>query len=183
MVSHVIDLDTGQLNTVCGQYISEVVQGNSLAMTWQVVATKSGQLADLSGCKCAVKAVRADGATVPVEAQMSDSNLSATLTGACFAVIGKLDLFFDVMDSAGNVIMTVSQLHLTVKRGGTPVVVPPGDTYPDLSVAIAALTQSHVNCAGIVDVSRQSDAQYTVSFDSGQTYSVAITGDDITIEE
>ena len=182
-MAHIVDLDTGQINTVCGQHVVDVIQGNSQAIIWQVSVTKSGTPADFTDCKCAVKAVRSDNATVPVNAQIAGNVLTATLTVECFAVTGDLELYFDVMDALGNVIMTVSRLHFNVRRGATTHVVPPGDSFPDLSIAISALTQRHINCDGIVDVSRETDTQYTVIFDSGQTYSITIIDDVIIIVE
>ena len=183
LVAQTIDLDTGQISTTSGQNINTVVQGNSLSLRWEVTVCNAGKTADMSGCSCAVKAVRADGATIPIVANLSNNVLTATLPSACFAIIGKLDCFFDVIDSSGAVIMTVSELHLAVKRGGTDSIIDPGSAHPELSAAIIALTQTRMNCAGLVDVIKEADASYTVAFGSGQTYTVAVDGDSITITE
>ena len=181
IIAQTVDLDTGQINTTHGRSIRQAVRGNSLAIRWQVTLLNAGQTADITGCLCCVKAVRADGQTVPVQGTVSGNVLTATLSSECFAIIGKLKCFFDVMNSTGDIIMTASNLELDVIMGQTDAVVDPGDAFPDFSVLVAALTMTHIECAGIVDVTKNSTGQYTVEYDSGDTYIIVINGEAMTI--
>lgn len=181
LIAHTVDLDTGQINTTHGQSVRQAVRGNRFAICWQVTLLNAGRPASMNGCLCCVKAVRADGATVPVQGSISGNMLKAILSGECFAVVGKLKCYFDVMDSTGDVIMTASNMELDVIMGQTDEVVDPGDTFPDFSVLVAALTMTHIDCAGIVAVTKDNTGQYTVEYDSGDTYVISIGGDTMTI--
>lgn len=181
LVAQTVDLDTGQVNTTHGRNVRLAVRGNRFAIRWQVTLLNAGEAADITGCLCCVKAVRADGRTVPVQGTMSGNVLTATLSGECFAIVGKLKCFFDVMDSTGDIIMTASNLELDVIMGQTDIVVDPGDAFPDFSVLVAALTTTHIECAGIVEVTKDNTGQYTVEYDSGDIYVISINGETITI--
>lgn len=98
LIAHTVDLDTGQINTTHGRSVRQAVRGNRFAIRWQVTLLNAGEAAELTGCLCCVKAVRADGETVPVQGSISGNVLAATLSGECFAIVGKLKCFFDVMD-------------------------------------------------------------------------------------
>lgn len=181
LIAHTVDLDTGQINTTHGRSVRQAVRGNRFAIRWQVTLLNAGEAAELTGCLCCVKAVRADGETVPVQGSISGNVLTATLSGECFAIVGKLKCFFDVMDSTGDVIMTASNMELDVIMGQTDTTVDPGDAFPDFSVLVAALTMTHIDCEGIVEVTKDNTGQYTVEYDSGDTYVISIDGETMTI--
>lgn len=183
LIAQTVDLDTGQTNTTHGMSIRKAVRGNRLPIRWEVTLLRTGQVADFSGCTCCVSAVRADGQTVPVPAAITDNVLTATLIGACFTVVGKLKCFFNVMDATGDFIMTASVLELDVIMGQTDIVVDPEESFPDFSVLVAALTMTHVDCAEIVDVTKNETGQYTIAYDSGDAYVITINGETMIITE
>lgn len=179
-IAQTVDLDTGQVNTTHGRSFRDAVRGNKLAIRWQVTLLNAGIAADVAGCACCVKAVRADGQTVPVSGTVSGNVITAILTEECFAVLGKLKCFFDLTDSSGTVIMTAAKLELDVVMGQTDTVVNPGDAFPDFSALIGAMTMTHVN-ADLVDVTKSEAGQYTVEYVDGESHTISIIGETMTI--
>ena len=180
LIAQTVDLDTGQVNTTHGRSFREAVRGNKLAIRWQITLLNAGAAANIEGCSCCVKAVRADGQTVPVSGAVSGNTLAATLTGECFAVVGKLKCFFDLTDATGDTIMTAAKLELDVVMGQTDTVVDPGDASPDFSALVAAMTMTHMD-AGIVEVTKSATGQYAVEYVEGASYTVNISGETMTI--
>ena len=180
LIAQTVDLDTGQANTTHGRSFREAVRGNKLAIRWQITLLNAGVAANIEGCSCCVKAVRADGQTVPVSGTVSGNTLAATLTGECFAVVGKLKCFFDLMDATGDTIMTAPKLELDVVMGQTDAVVDPSDVFPDFSALVAAMTMTHMD-AGIVKVTKSAIGQYTVEYVGSASYTVSINGETMTI--
>jgi len=117
---------------------------------------------------------------VPVSGTVSGNTLAATLTGECFAVVGKLKCFFDLMDATGDTIMTAAKLELDVVMGQTDAVVDPSDVFPDFSALVAAMTMTHMD-AGIVKVTKSAIGQYTVEYVGSASYTVSINGETMTI--
>ena len=84
---------------------------------------RGGKPAGLSGATVLGRFLRADGATVEVQGQVTGNVASVTFDATCYAVPGRLDVSLQLTQS--GVITTPLILHAMIRRGATNVIVDP----------------------------------------------------------
>lgn len=155
-INRKIELSEGALEQPLG---IKFVSGDKQAHRVNAELYRGGKPADLSGATVLGRFLRADGATVEVQGEVTGNVASVTFDATCYAVPGRLDVSLQLTQS--GVITTPLILHAMIRRGATNVIVDPGNIISDLSEllemiddmdsareAAAAATETALEAAG-----------------------------------
>ena len=155
-INRKIELSEGALEQPLG---IKFVSGDKQAHRVNAELYRGGKPVDLSGATVLGRFLRADGATVEVQGQVTGNVASVTFDATCYAVPGRLDVSLQLTQS--GVITTPLILHAMIRRGATNVIVDPGNIISDLSEllemiddmdsareAAAAATETALEAAG-----------------------------------
>lgn len=155
-INRKIELSEGALEQPLG---IKFISGDKQAHRINAELYRGGKPAGLSGATVLGRFLRADGATVEVQGQVTGNVASVTFDATCYAVPGRLDVSLQLTQS--GVITTPLILHAMIRRGATNVIVDPGNIISDLSEllemiddmdsareAAAAATETALEAAG-----------------------------------
>jgi hypothetical protein len=138
-INRTIDISVGTTFENIGKF----VRGNSEAHEFNITCQNDGVDEDLSGVTCNAHVRNANGQTIVVSGSTAGSVATVVLSGACYAVQGRLTIMINLVE--GDVITTVYQAEAAVVPGDSDVFVDPEDIVPSLaqmqalSIALEAL--------------------------------------------
>lgn len=131
-LKYAVDLAVGACYATLRQPLATM---DANAHTFAVAVARGGQPADLSGARCEGWYIRADGATIPLDGEISGITASVTLAPACYEVAGRFDLAVKLI--MGDQIHAILRAQGSVTVSRTDALIPGGDAAQSFDQLLA----------------------------------------------